>query len=78
MGQMCSDITLLLMVDNKNEVDVGLPTTKHSATIRRLFLVRERPNLPDHDYAYTDAKINPEGFFVGKFRTTRSQSAFPL
>ncbi|XP_057306068.1 uncharacterized protein LOC130644463 [Hydractinia symbiolongicarpus] len=77
MGYLCKENTLMLSVDNKNKVDVGIPANSRRTKIRTFHLVNEAPNYNDHDFPNPNSKLVPAGYQILKDRIQRSRSLSP-
>ena len=68
--------TLMMSVDNKNKVEVGIPATLRYTKIRTFHLLEDAPNYNDHDFPNANCKLVPSGYEILRFKI-RSRSLSP-
>ena len=58
------DETIAISADDRNKVNVGTLAVSRHFSIKNIFATNDQPNYPDHDFAYTNAKIVPAGYLL--------------
>lgn len=77
LAEVFSDETIAISADDKNKVNVGTLAVSRHFPIKNIFATNDQPNYPDHDFAYTNAKIVPAGYSLLSSRNRRLRSLAP-
>ena len=77
MAHICRDNTLVMPVDNKNKVEVGIPATSRRTQIRSFHMVNQSPVYNDHNFPNQDCKLVPAGYQILRGFPKRSRSLSP-
>ena len=77
LTEVFSDETKAISADDKSKVNVGTLAVSRHFSVKNIFATNDQPNNPDHDFAYTNAKIVPAGYLLLSSRNRRSRSLSP-
>jgi len=77
MAHLCEQNTLMMSVDNKNKVEVGIPATSRRTNIRTFHMVDQAPIYNDHDFPNPNAKLVPAGYQILRHSLKRRRSVSP-